>query len=263
MADAVEIGPFRYEVREGGVALVEFDNPPANALAPETYVALGELVTRLEADAEVRVAVFASAHEKIFASGADLKKFDESTLTAGPIAERVDRAHSTFLRVQRLQKPTVAAIEGHALGGGCELSLAMDFRFMSRGPARFGLPEASLGLIPSAGGTQRLTRLVGRHVAARMLMLGQRLDADEAERHGLLTACDDARADALELAGALAAMPSNSLRGIKASLNDGYEADLPVGLAAERRAALQVFTAPEAREGIQAFLERRPPVFHG
>jgi enoyl-CoA hydratase/carnithine racemase len=262
MPERVEVGPFGYGTPDDGVATVVFDNPPANALAPETYAALSDLVTRLEADDDVRVAVLVSAHEKIFASGADLKRFDPETLTPAAIAERVDRAHAAFLRLQRLGKPTVAVIEGFALGGGCELTLAADFRFMSRGVARFGLPEARLGLIPSAGGTQRLSRLVGRHAAARLLMLGLRLDADEAERHGLVTACDDARAEALEFAHRLAAMPSNSMRGIKASLNYGYEGDLPSGLAAEREAALQTFTSPEASEGITAFLERRAPNFH-
>jgi enoyl-CoA hydratase/carnithine racemase len=262
MLETVQVGPFRYDIVADGVAVVEFDNPPANALAPETYIALGDLITRLESDDRIRVVVLVSGHEKIFASGADLKRFDPETLTPGPIAERVDRAHSAFLRLQRLRKPTIVVIEGFALGGGFELALAADFRIMSRGAARVGLPEARLGLMPSAGGTQRLTRLVGRHEAARLLMLGLRMDAEEAERLGLVTASDDARADALDLAGKLAGMPANSLRGIKASLNYGADGDLPVALAAEREAALQTFTSPEAAEGIAAFVEQRTPKFH-
>src|SRR5689334_21699779 len=135
------------------------------------------------------------------------------------IERKVRLVHETFLRIQRLSKPTIASIEGHALGGGCELALSLDARFMTRGRARIGLPEASLGIIPGGGGTQRLPRLIGRARATQMMMLGERIDADQAERLGLINAaCDDAadtRAKAHELARRLAEMPRSSLRLIK------------------------------------------------
>jgi len=246
-----------------GVGLVEIDSPPINALDLELYGEISMLVNTLEAMSEIRVVVFASKHPTIFVAGADLKKTQATGFTRAATSERLDRANLAFLRLQRLGKPTVAAIDGHALGGGCEFLLSMDFRFMRRGAPRIGLPEAALGLLPGAGGTQRLARLVGRMRAADLMMLARRIDADEAERIGLVTsACDDARSAAFAYAQRLALMPSSSIRWIKTCLNDGYDGDLPRGLAVERIAALETFTAAEAAEGVEAFLEKRPPRFH-
>jgi enoyl-CoA hydratase/carnithine racemase len=247
---------------DGGVCVVEYDHPPVNSLDAETHHQLSALVTALEDDGNVRAVVFTSANAKIFAAGADLKKMQPLPQTRASVAERVDRANATFLRLQRLSKPTVGVIEGHALGGGCEFALALDFRFMARGDARIGLPEAGLGLIPGAGGTQRLARLIGRSRAADLLMLGRRIDADEADALGLVRASDDVRADALAYARQLAAMPTPSIRAIKQCLNDGLDGDLPRGLGIEREAALAAFTSDEATEGVTAFLEKRPPRYH-
>ncbi len=245
-----------------GVRIIEFERSPVNALSPEALMELSDLIRELDDDKSVRVIVFASAHAKIFMAGADLKQMQGIGFTDARVAERVDRVHGVYLRLQRLSKPTIGALEGHALGGGCEFALSLDFRFMTRGPARIGLPEATLGLIPAAGGTQRLARLVGRTRAADMLMLGRRLDADEAERIGLVTASNDARTSAVAYAEQLAAMPMSSLRAIKLCLNDGYDGDLQRGLAVERTAAMQAFTSLEAAEGVSAFLDKRQPRFH-
>ncbi len=252
--------------RRGAVAEVSFDNPPANALTDELYARLGELVTELELDDSVRAVVFCSANPSIFVAGADIKAMARYDFRRGAVSRKIDLVHSTFLRLQRLTKPTIAAIEGHALGGGCELALALDFRYMARGRARIGLPEASLGIIPGGGGTQRLSRLVGRARAAELMMLAERIDADQAERIGLVNgACDDGpatRAAALAMAERLARMPRSSVRLIKVCLNDGYDGDLVRGLATERAAAAEALLCPEAREGIAAFLEKRAPRFH-
>jgi enoyl-CoA hydratase len=245
-----------------GVATVTIDNPPANALTDELYDELSGAVTELESDDRARAVVFASAHETSFVAGADIKRMADYDFRRGAVARKIDLVHTTFMRIQRLGKPTIAAIEGHALGGGCELALALDFRFMARGRPRIGLPEASLGIIPGGGGTQRLARLVGRAGATRLMMLAERLDADAAEAVGLVTAADDARAAALECARRLAQMPSSSLRLIKRALNDGVDGDLPRGLATERAAAIEALLAPEAQEGIAAFVEKRPARFH-
>jgi enoyl-CoA hydratase len=247
-----------------GVTLVELDNPPANALSEELYAALGDAVTQLELDDGTRAVVFASAHERIFVSGADIGAMAAYDFRRGAIARKVDLVAACFLRLQRLGKPTIAAIDGHALGGGCELALALDFRFMARGAARIGLSEAALGIIPGGGGTQRLPRLVGRARAVELMMLGSRLDAVEAERIGLITAaCEPGGAVPAAVAHAerLAAMPRSSLALIKRALNDGYDADLLQGLAVEREAAIEALLSPEAREGIAAFLEKRPARF--
>lgn len=249
-----------------GVAVVTIDNPPANALTDELYELLGDAVTDLELDSSVRSVVFTSANPKIFVAGADLKGMAGYDFRSGAVARKVDLVHSTFLRLQRLSKPAIASIEGHALGGGCELALTLDFRVMTSGEARIGLPEASLGIIPGGGGTQRLTRLLGRAQAARLMMLAERIDAEEAASIGLVTAAypgpESTRRAALDLAARLAAMPSSSLRLIKRALNDGAEGDLLRGLAAERAAAVEALLAPEAREGIAAFVEKRGPRFH-
>ena len=168
--------------------------------------------------------------------------------------------------MQRLPKPVVAEIAGHALGGGCELALACDFRLMSEGPALIGCPEIRLGIIPGGGGTQRLPRLVGRARATRMLLLGERLGATAAHEVGLVECAPRAprrpARQALALATELAELPAPGLRLIKRALNDGYDATLAAGLAVEREAAIEALAQPEAREGLAAFLERRPPRFH-
>jgi len=249
------------------VAQVTIENPPANALTDELYEELRALVVRLELDDEVRAVVFGSEHESIFVAGADIRRMADYDFRRGAIARKVDLVHGTFLRLQRLTKPTVAAITGHALGGGCELALALDFRVMTRGRARIGLPEAGLGIIPGGGGTQRLPRLVGRAKATELMMLAERLDADAAYRIGLVNAVYDdpeaTRTEAQALAARLAAMPASSMRLVKACLNDGYEAGLVHGLAVERGAAVEALLQDEAREGIAAFLEGRPARFHG
>ncbi|HTX13037.1 MAG TPA: enoyl-CoA hydratase/isomerase family protein [Solirubrobacteraceae bacterium] len=251
----------------GAVAEVAIDNPPANALTNELYARLQTLTSELDRDDTVRAVVFVSAHPTIFVSGADIGAMARYDFSREAIERKVTLVHQTFLGIQRLSKPTLASIEGHALGGGCELALSLDMRFMSRGKARIGLPEAGLGIVPGGGGTQRLPRLVGRARAAQMMMLGERLGADDAERCGLVNAaCDDAaatRAAAHEMARRLSEMPRSSLRLIKRCLNDGYDHDLVRGLEVERTAAIEALLQPEAREGIAAFLERRPARFHG
>ena len=252
--------------KAGAVAEVTIDNPPANALTNELYERLQTLAGELEDDRSVRAIVFVSAHPTIFVAGADIGAMANYDFRREPIQRKVTLVHDTFLRIQRLSKPTLVSLEGHALGGGCELALSLDMRFMSRGKARIGLPEAGLGIVPGGGGTQRLPRLVGRARATQMMMLGERLDADAAERCGLVNAaCDDAaatRAAAHDMARRLAEMPSSSLRLIKRCINDGYDRDLVNGLEVERGAAIEALLAPDAREGIAAFLERRPARFH-
>jgi enoyl-CoA hydratase/carnithine racemase len=251
---------------EGAVAEVTIDNPPANALTNELYQRLQTLTDELENDRAVRSVVFVSAHPTIFVAGADIAAMANYDFRREAIERKVTLVHETFLRIQRLSKPTLASIEGHALGGGCELALSLDMRFMVRGKARIGLPEAGLGIVPGGGGTQRLPRLIGRGRATQMMMLAERIDADAAERCGLINAAhDDAaatRAAAHDMARRLAEMPSSSLRLIKRCLNDGYDCDLINGLDIERGAAIEALLQPEAREGISAFLERRPARFH-
>lgn len=253
--------------RSDAVAEVVLDRPPANALDYELYAELNLLIDELESDDTVRAVLFASANERIFMAGADLRDMESYDRRRGATARKVDTVQSVFLRLQRLAKPTVGVITGHALGGGCEFSLCLDLRVMSRGPARIGLPEVTLGFVPGGGGTQRLARLVGRGEATRMLMLGIRLDADEALRVGLITEvasdAEAALARGRELAQQLATMPPVAIRLIKRALNDGVDGDLTAGLAVEREAVIEALATEDAREGPRAFLEKRSPRFEG
>ena len=265
MNSAFATPDFFHIERHGAVARCVLDKPPANTLDPALHDDFATLLDLVEGDSGIRAVVLASANPKIFMAGAKLQAFPDAHFSAEATGRRIDLAHHTFGRVQRLAKPVVAEIAGHALGGGCELALACDFRLMSAGGPLIGCPEIRLGIIPGGGGTQRLPRLVGRARATRMLLLGERLTAAEAETAGLVEAHPDAdatRAAALALAAELAELPTPGVRLIKRCLNDGYDPTLPAGLAVEREAAIEALAQPEAREGLQAFLERRPPRFH-
>lgn len=250
-----------------GVATATLDRPPANSLDYALYEELSLLLEQLESDDAVRAVVVTSALDGIFVSGGDIKAMVTYDRRRGASARKVDTVHLTFQRLQRFAKPTVGAITGHALGGGCELALCLDLRVMTRGRARIGLPEITLGIVPGGGGTQRLARLVGRGVATEMLMLGRRLDADEALAVGLVhRVADDPEATlrvARELAAELATRPPVALRALKRALNDGVDGDLPAGLAVEREAVIEVLGTEDAQEGATAFIEKRPPVFRG
>ena len=250
----------------GPVAVCTLDKPPANTLDEPLYAEIDRLVTGLELSPDVRAAVVASAHRSIFVAGADIKAMADYDFRPGATRRKVDLVHATFRRLERVGIPTVAAITGHALGGGCEMALACDFRVMTGGDARIGLPEIGLGIIPGGGGTQRLPRLLGRARAADLLMLGTRLGAEEAERIGLVNrACptpEATLAEAVALAERLARMPAPGLRLIKRCLDEGVYGDLDHGLSIERDAVVEALAQPEAREGIAAFVERREPRFH-
>ncbi len=250
-----------------GVATVTFTRPPTNSFATSTYGALSDVVAEVESDDAVRVVVFASGVDGIFLSGGDIGDMANYDRRRGASARKVSLVHATFDRLQRLATPTVAALTGHALGGGCEFALCCDFRIMTRGRARIGLPETTLGIVPGGGGTQRLARLVGRGVATEMLMLGRRLDADEAVAVGLVHEAHDTpeatRQRAAELAADLAARAPVALRLVKRALNDGVDGDLPAGLAVEREAVVEVLGTADAQEGAEAFLAKRAPRFRG
>jgi enoyl-CoA hydratase/carnithine racemase len=257
--------PFFAVEIDDGVAVCTLDKPPANTLDEDLYAALDALVAAMEQDEAVRAVVLASAHERIFVAGADVKRMAESGFMPGAAARRVDRAQAAFGGLESCSKPTVACIAGHALGGGCELALCCDLRVMVEGEARIGLPEVTLGLVPGGGGTQRLPALVGRGRATELLMLGTRLSGREAEAIGLVNRSCATPAETAETARALAArladLPTSSLRLVKRCIRDGAYGDIPRGMAVEREAVVEALGDPAAREGIAAFLERRAPRF--
>lgn len=250
-----------------GVATVTFDKPPANTLDYGLYDELSRALDELESDKSVRAVLFVSANEKIFISGADINDMVDYDRRRGASARKVDTVHTTFMRVQRFAKPTVAAITGHALGGGCEFALCMDFRTMTEGRALIGQPEVNLGILPGGGGSQRLARLIGRAAATEMLMLGSMLTARQAQSIGLVHRVGESDEETLQqaqdLAAELATKAPLAIKMIKRALNDGVDGDLTAGLAVEREAVIEALGTADAEEGVAAFLEKRDPDWQG
>lgn len=245
---------------EDGVVVVRMANPPVNALAPELLDGLNEALDLAEKDG-ARVVVIASAVSRFFAAGADIKTMVDVD-RAGFVAYGL-RLRSTVERIAGLNRPTIAAIEGSALGGGMELALACSLRVASR-TSRVGLPEAKIGLIPSAGATQRLPRYVGRGRALELMLTARPVGAEEARDIGLVDrVCEpgEAEATAVELAGAMAALSIPALMDVLALVDSAYEVPLAEGLAGEVTRVEALFDGPDAREGMRAFLEKRSPDF--
>lgn len=248
------------ETLDHGVCVVTISNPPANTLNAAIQNDLMLLIEEVEKDSAVRAIVFKSAHPKIFIAGADIGTFgsaDENT----DFADGAKQMQDVFNRLEALRVPTIAAINGHALGGGCEFVLACDFRLMGQGT--IGLTEASLGLLPAAGGTQRMTKLVGGAKARELMYLSKRLKADEAVAIGLITeavAPDLVEEKAIALATTLAQSAIGAISLIKESIL-ASELPLEQGLKVEREAFAKTFTTGETEEGIRAFFEKRPPNF--
>jgi enoyl-CoA hydratase len=249
--------------RDGGVATVTMNRPPVNAIAPDLLQQFDAALTELGGDTAVRVIVVTSAIPRYFMAGADIKMMASSTPQGGEEALR----NSPFAIVERTPKPVIAAVNGHALGGGCELALCCDYRFMlDDGRSSIGLTETSLGLIPGAGGTQRLPRLVGRARGLQMIFEGTRLTAPDALRIGLVDAAlsaDEFESGVQAKAAALAKMATRALGNAKRAVLEGFEMDLAEGLRLERELFFASAQTPDAAEGLGAFIEKRPANFTG
>lgn len=248
---------------ERGVVTVTLTRPPVNALSVALMEELRALAADLAVADGVRVLVVRSA-APVFMAGADLHDVlarleDVSSLNA--------LLRSALDGMERLPFPTIASINGHALGGGCELALACDFRVMARGRARIGLPEVQRGLLAAGGGTQRALRSLGRARALDFVMRGRLLDADEAERIGLITqAVDEPELESAttKLVEEFLALPAMALAAAKRVVLEGDDVSLADGLTLEGAAMKDlVTTSQDTREGITSFLEKRPPHFTG
>ncbi|ELZ52613.1 MULTISPECIES: enoyl-CoA hydratase/isomerase family protein [Halorubrum] len=253
--------PITFDVDDRGVATITVDRPEQlNALTVETLEAIEDAVDEA-ADRDARVLVIAGAGDDAFVAGADISHMvDLSTPEAQAYAEL---GHRVADAIETFPAPTVAAIDGYAFGGGCELALACDLRVAAES-AVLGQTEIDLGIIPGWGGTQRLPALVGDEVARRLIFLGERIDAAEAAEVGFVgeVVADDAFDDRLdELAGELAAKPATALRAAKEALNAAGEGSAATGLALERRSWAGLFGTHDQREGMEAFLEKREPEF--
>lgn len=242
-----------------GVAVLRLNRPSVlNALNLELRRALAEAFLRLEADAEVRVIVMAGS-ERAFCAGADLQEYVDAQPTE--IAER--HMGRLWDAVAQCRKPVIAAVRGHALGGGCEVAMHADIIIVGQG-ARFGQPEVLVGIMPGGGATQRLTRAVGKFRAMKLLMTGEPVTGADAFAIGLASeVVDDAQVEprALELAAQLARGPQHALRAIKEAVIAGMNLPLQQGLEFERKAFQLLFATPDKTEGMRARLDKRKAQF--
>jgi len=246
----------RLEV-EAGIGTIRIDRPPMNALNIEVQEGLRAAAAEASERRDVS-AVIVYGGEKVFAAGADIKEMAAMSYT--DMVERSGALQSAFTAVARIPKPTVAAVTGYALGGGCELALACDFR-VAGDNARLGQPEILLGLIPGAGGTQRLARLVGPSRAKELIFSGRFVAADEALRIGLVDEVVDA-ADVLAAARRrvepYVGGPAFALRAAKEAIDRGVEVDLDTGLEIERMQFAGLFATRDREIGVASFVEHGP-----
>ena len=250
--------------RDGATAIVTINRPKVlNALNGQTLDELRRAFLDLRDDGEVRVLILTGAGEKSFVAGADINELARQTPTGG--REHALAGQRVFDLIEGLGKPVIAAINGYALGGGCELAMACTLR-LAADTARLGQPEISLGLIPGYAGTQRLTRLVGRGTAMELILTGTPIGADEAQRIGLVNRVvpsADLMAEARKLAAQLAASAPIAMRYIISAVNNG--AEMPFAEACQYEATLfgLVASTDDMKEGTSAFLEKRKPTFKG
>ena len=256
---------FRLE-KESAVTTVFFNKPPMNTLDKDLYPELHAVCDEVDADEGTNAVVFASKISGVFVAGADIKEMTTYVFEESWIDNRISTVHKALNRVEDIAKPTVVAIEGHALGGGCEFSLCVDFRFMSRGKPLIGLPEIALGIIPGGGGTQRLPRIVGYGRATEIILTGGKMHADEAERIGLITrACPEGTtlSEARKFAATLASQAPVAARMAKTALRQSIGMSREKGLQVERERCLKAVMSADAREGFAAFVEKRKPEWKG
>lgn len=246
---------------EGKVGLAQLNRPKAlNALNSPTMAELINALETFDNDQTIGCMVI-SGNERAFAAGADIKQMAEATPTEmlnTPFIDYWDRFKS-------LRKPVIAAVSGWCLGGGCELAMACDMIVASE-LARFGQPEISIGVIPGAGGTQRLTRAVGKAIAMEMVLNNRHLTAEEALHYGLVNRVVPVErylGEAIRLAAEIAERPPVAVRLAKESVNQAFELSLAEGLFLERRLFTMLFSTEDQKEGMAAFIEKRPPVWQG
>lgn len=250
-------------VKEDRLAYIVINRPEVrNALSQAVLDEMEDALGRAEGDDDVGVVIFTGQGEKAFAAGADIQQLTE--------AEAVDALKNgdmqqLYDKIEAYQKPTIAMVNGFALGGGCELAMCCDIRIASI-HASFGLPELSLSIIPGAGGTQRLTRLVGKGKALEMILTGKRISAEEALAIGLVTKVvtpERLRTEVEETSASILAKGPLAVQLAKLSVHMGAETDMKTALMLERLSQAVLFNSEDKNEGARAFLEKRKPSFEG
>jgi enoyl-CoA hydratase len=245
---------------DGPVGIITLNRPEAlNALNLRLTSQLSEAATAFDADPAI-AAIVLTGSDRAFAAGADIKEIKDKTY-AEVFEEQFVTA--TWEGIARVRKPTIAAVSGHAVGGGCELALMCDI-IVAAENARFALPEATIGVIPGAGGTQRLTRIVGKALAMDMILTGRAITAEEALALGLVSRVvpnGEAIAKAVSIGQHLAKSSRPILRIAKEAVNQAYETHLAEGIYVERRLLYSTFALEDRKEGLTAFIEKRAPQF--
>ncbi len=248
--------------KEGPVGLITLNRPDAlNALSGQLMAEMARALDGFEADAGIG-AMVVTGSEKAFAAGADIKEMKDKTFAEAYTEDFITR---DWERVAACRKPVIAAVAGYALGGGCELAMMCDFIIAAEN-AKFGQPEITLGIIPGAGGSQRLTRAVGKAAAMEMILTGRTMDAREAMRAGLVSrvvAAEDLLGEALATAGKIATMSRPAVIAAKEAVNRAFETTLSEGVRFERRLFHALFATDDQKEGMAAFTEKRRANFTG
>ena len=251
---------------DAGVGVLELSNPPVNAYSYEMFRELDDAILRARMDEDVHVMLVSGAGEKAFCAGADIAMLQ----TATPEFKYwfCLHANETLLRLEHTPKLVIAAINGHCVGGGLEIAMAADLRVARAGAGKLGLPEVALGVLPGTGGTQRLTRLLGKAKAIELMVRGDRMTMEEAHALGLvntLLPAEDFWPRALELARSYCppGKASGAVGAIKRAVQTGSDLGLEAGLALERELQQRLFTSEDAREGLRAYVENRAAAFKG
>ncbi|HUB08492.1 MAG TPA: enoyl-CoA hydratase/isomerase family protein [Myxococcales bacterium] len=254
-----------YEVQRG-VAILTLDHAPANTYSHEMMRQLDEAILKARFDPEVHVLLLTGRGDKFFCAGADIAMLTE--VTPHFKYHFCLHANETLLRLEQTPKLVIAALNGHTVGGGLEIALAADLRIARKGGGKIGLPEVALGVLPGTGGTQRLARLVGRARAIELMVQGKNLSFEEGLAAGLVSQIlpsEGFAEAALEQAAQFCppAKAAKAVGHIKRAVQSGLEMGLEQGLALERELQQQLFESADAREGLAAYLEKRPPRFSG
>ena len=249
---------------EGNVAILKFNRPKAlNAVNTDVFSEVNDAIDRIEEDSSIKVLILTGQGEKAFVAGADITyMIDLSPLQAREFSRN---GQDLLFRLERLPIPVIACVNGFALGGGTEIAMACDFIYASEN-AKFGQPEINLGLIPGFGGTQRLSRLVGKAMAKELCMTGGIISAQEAKEIGLVNRVfpqDKLWEETMKTANIMAKKGKVMLKAIKGCIERGYDVDLRSGCYMESDAFGLIVTSPDRKEGMTAFLEKREPEFKG
>jgi enoyl-CoA hydratase len=249
---------------EQGIAIIRINRPKAlNAINPTVIQELTDALEKIRTDTSLRVLILTGEGDKAFVAGADIAAMRDYTPLKGKYFS--NQGHELLFQLESLPIPVIACVNGFALGGGIELAMACDFIYAADS-AKFGQPEINLGIIPGFGGTQRLSRLVGKSTAKELCMTGIMISAQEAKDIGLVNRVFPTEAlweETIKVAKLLAAKGKVSIRAVKETIDRGYDQDLRTGCHMESEAFGICMASPDAREGMSAFLEKRPPEFKG